>query len=98
MNEPRKIDYEFKVFLWERWVWLFDDSERTYTCSITPLIYAYPLYSIDWDTDYPPEPTYFGQETIDSSEQEDVMTIEFSEENKDAWDTAMEEAQANRRV
>lgn len=50
----------FKVVAIDSWVWIFDDSERTYICSAQPHIYCEPLYPYpaegeepDEDPDYP---------------------------------------------
>ena len=106
LNQPRAIDYEFKVLRWEGWVWLFDDSCRTYACSTIPSIYLYPLYPVDEsESEYPPDPTYIGEELMSSCETVFVMSFGYlywTEEGIDekdaelgAWELAIEEAQSN---
>lgn len=44
LNDPRTIPYAFRVVELDGWVWLYDDSSRTYICSPTPTIFMEPLY------------------------------------------------------
>jgi hypothetical protein len=44
LNAPRTIDYEFRVFEHDDWVWLYDESARSYPCTAQPHIDAEPLY------------------------------------------------------
>ena len=98
LNDPRTIDYDFKVFIANGWVWLFDDSERTYPCSTRAHVWAEPVYSQDDDDlDYP-DGGYFLATGVER-EAVEVLTIDHTEETEaTAWDDAREEANANHRL
>ena len=32
LNAPREIPYAFRVVAFDEWVWLYDDSERSFIC------------------------------------------------------------------
>jgi hypothetical protein len=106
LNEPRKVDYDFRVFLFEEWVWLYDESERTYACSTVPSIYAEPVYPCQPDDegyDDVPDPMYFDtsmmEEHIPKGEQAEIEKYPFGEfGDREAWDEAREEACANHRL
>jgi hypothetical protein len=106
LSDPRTIDYAFEVFTADGWVWLFDDSERTYLCSPRAYVWAEPLYSQgDGDADYPdgvdadyPDGAYFLAIGVERRAVE-VLTIDHTEETEaTAWDDAREEANANHRL
>lgn len=106
MNGPRSLPYAFRVAALDGWVWLFDNSERTYCCTTTPSVFAEPLYPLEetgWD--YPLDSAYFevsrfcdeGLKGSVSIELDDEYTAPEAEE-KDAWDAARDEASANHRL
>ena len=99
LNDPRTLDYDFQVFASDGWVWLFDDSERTYPCSTRAHIWAEPVYSQDGDDlDYP-DCGYFLAAEIARMEAVEVLTVDHTEETEaTAWDDAREEANANHRL
>ena len=106
LNQPREIDWDFRALLWEGWVWLYDESSRTYVCSMTPSIYVYPLYPVKVEDDgYPPEPTYIDARSLSEFDTEPVIALSHcawedegitnEQAENEAWATAMEEAYAN---
>lgn len=98
LNTPRTINYQFKVFEFDGFVWLFDDSARTYLCSSEPTVFAEPLYMLDSvdGMDDLPDPTYFTADRIvyPISIQKDEDFASDIPENI-AWATAREIAHAN---
>ena len=99
MNEPRTTPFEFRVFIADRIVWLFDDSERTYLCSTQPSIYAEPLYALNGeDLEIGVEADYFSARTIAQLETTPIDTYAADTDDKEAWDDAREEANANHRL
>jgi hypothetical protein len=101
LNDPRTIPYNFRVFAFDGWCWLYDDSERTYICSATPMIYAeslYPLGDDDDAYDYRPDPDYFGASDIERMESFEIGTAPEDEDRESAWDDAREEANGNCRL
>lgn len=91
LNASRDIPYQFKVVLFDEWVWLYDDSVRTYIASSTPTMYLEPLYYVgparilegddeaeeppDWDGPYP-DPTYLSAYSFGELETADVSLDE----------------------
>ena len=96
LNGPREIDYKFRVFLSQEWVWLYDASEVTYACSLTPSIYAEPMYPQDEEDCSYPEPTYFGEEIIDLSESRDLIPVDKNTNEDEAWELARDETYEQR--
>ena len=96
LNGPREIDYKFRVFVWQEWVWLYDASEVTYACSVTPSLYGEPMYPQDHDDFSCPVPTYFGEEVVDLSESKDLMTLDKDMNEEEAWELARDETYENR--
>ena len=99
LNAPRTTPYDFRVVEFDGWVWLFDDSSRTYPCSATPHIYIEALYSTgpDEDPGYYPDPGYITEATLRSLEgtQSVPVSCPFNMPHQEAWDDAHEEANAN---
>jgi len=95
LNEPRKIPFDFRVVEFDGYVWLYDNSERSYLCSAQPTIWLEPLYEVDGDSEDYPDPCYVdaGAKCFEGSQK--VLNAEAEEDPKDAWDSAREEAQAN---
>ncbi len=99
LNAPREIDYDFKVVEFDEWVWLYDDSERTYPCCPTPHVYIETLYwngDEDEHPDYTPDPgmlteTQLRDLPIESVPGEYPSTMTRQE----AWEAAREEACGN---
>jgi len=106
LNDPRTQDYNFKVFEDWGWVWLFDDSERTYPCTFRPHIWAEALYPIayteeEYDelVDCWPDGGYYLASEVEQMETVEAVVIDHTEEtDKTAWDDAREEANANHRI
>ena len=106
LNDPREIDYDFKVFEMDGWVWLFDDSERTYPCTTRPHIWAeaaYPLCDTEAEHDeameYWPDGGYFLSSEVEKVETVEVLVVDHTEEtDKTAWDDARDEANGNHRI
>jgi hypothetical protein len=99
LNAPREIPYQFKVFELDGWVWLFDDSERTYICSSSPSIWAEPVYALAGEVeDWTPDADYFSPD--DSAVHRAKLIAEWPAETpeKEAWDEAREDACANHRI
>lgn len=104
LNAPRTIPYDFRVFELDGWVWLYDESERTYICSAQPMIFAEPLYALDEDdeedavdADYWHEKAVIGAKKNVSLKM-DAEYVAPDVPYKEAWESAMEEAQANHRI
>jgi len=103
LNDPRTQDYNFKVFEDWGWVWLFDDSERTYPCTTRPHIWAEPVYPLcnTEEEQYeaegnPPDGGYYLSSAVGQMETIEVLVVDHTEEcDKTAWDDAREEANAN---
>ena len=100
LNQPRAVPYDFQVVAIDGWAWLFDDSERTYICSQTPMIWLEPLYSEEGDDyDYPPDSTYYPAAFVKSQTcvgvDVDPDYIGADVDHREAWDAAREEANAN---
>lgn len=102
MQRERKLPYEFRVVEVLGWVWLYDNSSRSYCCSSTPTVWAEPLYAIDGEEEYPIDSAYFEvsrscEEGLPSSVPVEIdaeyISLEVSEQ--DAWETAREVAQGN---
>lgn len=98
LNSERTIPYAFRVFESDGIVWLFDDSARDFPCTATPHVYAEPLYALDDDLlDY--DGAYFLARDVERMEtfpvplDADDTAPDVAE--KEAWDAAREEAQAN---
>ena len=108
LNAPRETPYDFRVFESEGIVWLFDNSSRTYICSQTPNIWAEPLYWSDGECDEMlPEADYFSVSRGDTlpwdtcgvgNRHEPSGIWDESVSEKEAWDDAREEANANHRI
>jgi len=96
LNAPRTIPFAFRAVEIDGWVWLFDDSERTYICSASPNIWAEPLYPVDGDDwDYP-ESDYFGASNPAFAKAVEVpVAFDADADSTEAWDEAREEANAN---
>jgi len=107
MNGARELPYEFRVVEVLGWVWLYDNSSRTYCCTSTPSVFAEPLYPIEAEEtedswEYPLDSAYF---EVSRSCEEGLLgslPVEMDSEwtaqdvsEKDAWDAAREEAQGN---
>jgi hypothetical protein len=106
LNAPRTIPYAFRVVEYDGAAWLFDDSSRTFICSFQPTIFMEPLYPLaltdeeheEWYMSHP-DADYFDARTIERLPSvpvplwEDDITPDVEE--KIAWDTAREAAQAN---
>jgi len=96
LNKPRTIPFDFQVVEIDGWVWLFDNSERTYLCSAFPNIWAEPLYSLGEDETDHPESDYFPENVLECNEAKAVPVDNDAELNPvEAWDDAREEANAN---
>lgn len=95
LNAPREIPYDFRLFAADGWVWLYDDSERTYLCSATPCVFAEPVYALSDEAEdggYP-EPDYFGESTVQRAKGAKLeLDIPWDEPAEDAWNTAREYA------
>ncbi|NBT36216.1 MAG: hypothetical protein EBT03_11910 [Betaproteobacteria bacterium] len=99
LNDPRTIPYAFRVVEIDGIVWLYDDSERTYICSAVPCIFAEPLYAVNDEEMELPRGDYWVANDIERRESFPVpIDPEFSGPQvpyKDAWDAAVEAANAN---
>ena len=97
MNETRTVPYDFRVFEMDGVVWLYDESSRTYPCTSTPHVYAEPLYACDGSDIWPLDPGLFAvaRGADPAFPGEAVMVIPAEEEEREAWDDARGEAQAN---
>lgn len=101
LNDPRAIDYQFRVFLREDIVWLYDEASRTYPCTATPHIYAEPLYDVDGEDISGCSPGYFSvSRGADPAIAGSAMVVSYPKETTEyeAWDDAREEAHANHRI
>lgn len=103
LNAPRTIPYEFRVFELDEWVWLYDESERTYICSAVPMIFAEPLYTLSEDgDDSPPDGDYFSETTVRAQKNVGIkLDREWTAPEvpyREAWENAFEEASINRRI
>lgn len=83
LNQPRSIPYAFRVCEFDGWVWLYDDSSRTFIASLTPTIFVEPLYpvpsppeGIEW-TDEQREAAYM--DAYDSVPDSDYYEARFIE-------------------
>lgn len=99
LNDPRTIPYQFRVIELEGIVWLYDDSERTFICSATACIFAQPLYAIDDEEMELPGGEYWVAGDIECRESFPVpLDPEFIGPQvpyREAWDAAVEAANAN---
>ena len=105
LNDPREIDYQFKVVAFDEWVWLFDDSSRAYLCEARPSIYMEALYPFADNEeryeelmDYHPDPIYMhaSDKVFKGAVEVDTWPMDLDEE--EARDEAREEANANCRL
>ena len=99
LNAPRTIPFDFRVVEWDGWIWLFDDSERTYICSAQPMIWIAPLYPVEQDDDSGfeyPDPDYISA-SDEAFAKAGKVPVEFGADadSTEAWDDAREEANAN---
>lgn len=106
LNAPREVPYAFRVVEIDGWVWLYDNSERTYICSQVPNVYAEALYpTADGDEanadayDSRPNDDYF---TVAQVEALPSFPVPARDEDtaagvdpRSAWDSARDEAQSN---
>lgn len=99
LNAPRTIPYEFRVVEIDGFVWLFDNSARTFCCSATPSMWLEPLYSTDGSDDHYPDPAYFTQHDIEKLESllvyDEGAGPEADENENDAWAEARNTATTN---
>ena len=51
MNEPRMLPYEFRAFRQEDLIYLFDNSEDVYLCSISPAVWCECIQHVADDPD-----------------------------------------------
>lgn len=114
LNAPREIPYEFRVFRLDSYVWLFDASSRSFPCTAVPHIYAEPLYGICEEIcDDPDEctgdcltlPETSGLFLARDVEKRESFAVELDDEytnpkadEREAWEVAREEANANHRI
>ena len=98
LNAPREIAYDFRVIEKDGWVWLFDNSSRTYPCSATAHIYCAPLYAVDagddWDGLYPDSGLWRAADIDTENAPRVPVECPFDMDRQEAWDTATAEAQA----
>jgi hypothetical protein len=100
LNAPREIPYAFRVVAFDEWVWLYDDSERSFICDTAPKVFMEPLYTLeDEDPRVYRDANYFHARSIEKLE---TFPVPLGDEDtaidvprKDAWDAAREEAQGN---
>ena len=103
LNEPRKLPYDFCVFLFDGIIYLVDKSEITYPCSTRAHYWCEPLY---WENgafndlgEELPDPCYILESDIDEDEmislQLDEDDVDPSVDESEAWDLAREEAHSN---
>jgi len=102
INDPRKIDYDFKLLLYDEWVFLFDDSERSFLCSSIASVYLVPVFKAGtspWETDTlyveQPEicytdPLYMRACDLHHYPKVDLIPVDKDEDNDHAWDEAHE--------
>ena len=101
LNAARELPYDFRVFELDGLVWLVDWSERTYPCSTRPHCFCEAIYDLDGE-DYDHDPAYLlsseleGLELIELHLDPDDVAPDMDE--REAWDTAREEAHANHRI
>lgn len=105
LNDPRAIDYAFKVVVFDEWVWLFDDSSRTYLCEARPSIYMEALHPFtdseerDEELMYDhPDPTYLHASDGVFKDAVSVDTWPMDLDEEEAWNEAREEANGNHRL
>ncbi len=104
LNAPRVHPYEFRVVAFDDWVWLYDDSERTYICDQVPKILLEPLYSmLDDEPEYIPETDYWDAREVEKLDSIAIDNLHPDDtapdvEEREAWDAAREEAQGNHRI
>ena len=108
LNDARKVPYEFRVVEIYGWVWLYDNSERSFVCDQVPKIYLESLYPVEDDGTGAswldvPEEDYFGAVEIEKLPSFAVLTrhpddFAPSAPRREAWDAAREEANANRLI
>ncbi len=97
LNDPRTIPYEFRVFRCDGWIWLYDNSSRSYPCTATPHIYAEALYTDDGRDEPSPDGSLFTAAQVDGFEQAAIDILHVEDIAPDvpesaAWDTASEAA------
>ncbi len=99
LNDARVIDYVFTVVEFDEWVWLYDDSERTYPCCATPHVCIEALYwngDEDEHPDYTPDPGMLTEAQLRDLPRERVPgDYPWNLPRKEAWDAAREEANGN---
>ena len=105
LNDPREIDYAFRVVEFDEWIWLYDDSSRTYLCEARPSIYMEALYPSCEDEErfdellmcYP-DAAYLhdSDKVFTGSVEVDAWPMDLDE--VEAWDEAREEANGNCRL
>jgi len=99
LNDARIFCYAFRVVEFDEWVWLYDDSERTYPCCPTPHVYVEALYwngNEDDHPDYTPDPGLLTEAQIREHPTASVPgDYPHDMPRKEAWDAAREEAQSN---
>ena len=99
LNEPRTIPYDFKVVEIDDEVYLYDDSSRTYCCSVTPAIFVEHLYGLteEWAEDpYYLDGSYFDARVIEKLESISVpVECPADMDEQEAWEAARDEAKGN---
>jgi len=100
LNDPRTIPYEFRVFRCDGWIWLYDNSSRSYPCTATPHVWAEALYADDGRDEYHPDGSLFTAAQVEGFEQAAIDRLDPEDiapnvSERDAWDTASEAACAD---
>lgn len=102
MNEPRTLPYEFRAFSEDGYIYLFDNSEDCYLCSLMPSVWCECIDHARSDPDADPDPYayeyshYRDRKWIDKMDTVAVETIQLDpdygevEFKIDAWDRARE--------
>lgn len=106
LNEPRKINYDFCVFMNDGIVYLVDRSEVTYPCSTRAHYWCEPVYwaeeLFNESGEILPDPIYILTTDVDDDE---LVSLElpsedtsFDLESEEVWDMAREEAHSTHRI
>lgn len=99
LNAPRAAPYEFRTFMLDGWLWIYDASARVYPCTATAHVYAEPITRGGPEDDEEefsyPDPILLLARDVDMIRTDECLIVDADEPETDAWDAAREEAQGN---
>ena len=102
MNEPRTLPYNFRAFREDDLIYLFDNNEDVYLCSLSPAVWCDCIEHCPDDPDRDPDPWagecshYRDRNWINKMDTAAIETVEIDpdlgpdEMQADAWESARE--------